>query len=65
MARSSTPELAAAYAPDGSDDAYDEVASRHVSAARILDLFRPYAGRIALVLLLIALATAAGLAAPF
>ncbi|ARO57116.1 multidrug ABC transporter ATP-binding protein [Methylorubrum zatmanii] len=65
MAYSSTPELAAAHAPDGSDDAYDEVASRHVSAARVLGLFRPYAGRIALVLLLIALATAAGLAAPF
>ncbi len=59
------PELAAAHAPDGSDDTYDEVASRHVSAARVLGLFRPYAGRIALVLLLIALATAAGLAAPF
>lgn len=41
------------------------MASRHVSAARVLGLFRPYAGRIALVLLLIALATAAGLAAPF
>ncbi|MGE7157181.1 ABC transporter ATP-binding protein [Methylorubrum rhodesianum] len=65
MAYSSTPELAAAHAPDESDDAYDEVASRHVSAARVLGLFRPYAGRIALVLLLIALATAAGLAAPF
>ncbi len=65
MAPSSMPELAAAHAPDGSDDTYDEVASRHVSAARVLGLFRPYAGRIALVLLLIALATAAGLAAPF
>lgn len=65
MAYSSTPELAAAHAADESDDAYDEVASRHVSAARVLGLFRPYAGRIALVLLLIALATAAGLAAPF
>ncbi|TNC08056.1 ABC transporter ATP-binding protein [Methylobacterium terricola] len=65
MAYSSTPELAAAHAPDESDDAYGEVASRHVSAARILGLFHPYAGRIALVLLLIALATAAGLAAPF
>ncbi|CAO4178379.1 ABC transporter related protein [Methylorubrum aminovorans] len=65
MSYSSSPELAAAHASDESDDAYDEVASRHVSAARVLGLFRPYAGRIALVLLLIALATAAGLAAPF
>ncbi|AWI86945.1 multidrug ABC transporter ATP-binding protein [Methylobacterium sp. DM1] len=65
MAHSSTPELAAAHTPDESDDAYDEVAARHVSAARVLGLFRPYAGRIALILGLIALATAAGLAAPF
>ena len=38
MAYSSTPELAAAHAADESDDAYDEVASRHVSAARVLGL---------------------------
>ncbi|WP_411902766.1 ABC transporter ATP-binding protein [Methylorubrum thiocyanatum] len=65
MAYSSTPELAAAHAPDESDDAYDVLAARHVPVTRILGLFRPYTGRIALVLLLIALATAAGLAAPF
>lgn len=59
--------LPAAHEADGLDDgaAYGELSARHVSAARVLGLFRPYAGRIALVLALIALATAAGLAAPF
>lgn len=65
MAYSSTLELAAAHAADGHDAAYDELAARHVSVTRILGLFHPYAGRIALILGLIALATAAGLAAPF
>ena len=65
MAHSSTFELAAARAPDEHDAAYDAMAARHVSVARVLGLFRPYAGRIALVFLLIALASAAGLAAPF
>lgn len=65
MAYSSTPELAAAHAADWHDAAYDELAARHVSVTRILGLFRPYAGRIALILGLIALATATGLAAPF
>ncbi|MFC6048468.1 ABC transporter ATP-binding protein, partial [Methylobacterium hispanicum] len=54
------------FAPEGADDPnYDDVATAHVSVARILGLFRPYRGRIALVLFLIALASAAGLAAPF
>lgn len=59
--------LSAAHGTDGCSDGaqYDELAARHVSAARVFGLFRPYAGRIALVLVLIALATAAGLAAPF
>ncbi|GEL41791.1 multidrug ABC transporter ATP-binding protein [Methylorubrum extorquens] len=54
------------FAPEGADDTtYEDLATVHVSVARILGLFRPYGGRIALVLLLIALASAAGLAAPF
>lgn len=54
------------FAPEGADDTtYEDLATEHVSVARILGLFRPYGGRIALVLLLIALASAAGLAAPF
>ncbi|AIQ90261.1 MULTISPECIES: ABC transporter ATP-binding protein [Methylobacterium] len=59
--------FAPAHGADGPDDltGYDDLAARHVSAGRVLGLFRPYAGRIALVLGLIALATAAGLAAPF
>ncbi len=65
MAQFSSTELAAAHAAGGQDAGYDERAARHVSVARVLGLFRPYAGRIALVLLLIALASAAGLAAPF
>ncbi len=56
MADPATTELAAAY---------DALAARHVSFARIRDLFRPYAGRIAVIVVLIALASAAGLAAPF
>ena len=59
--------FAPALGADGPDDltGYGDLAARHVSAGRVLGLFRPYAGRIALVLGLIALATAAGLAAPF
>ncbi|MGF3026677.1 ABC transporter ATP-binding protein [Methylobacterium aquaticum] len=54
------------FAPEAADDtAYDALATAHVSVARILGLFRPYRGRIALVLFLIALASAAGLASPF
>ena len=54
------------FAPEGADDTtYEDLATAHVSVARILGLFRPYRGRIALVLFLIALASAAGLAAPF
>ncbi|MDV2985138.1 UNVERIFIED_CONTAM: ABC transporter ATP-binding protein [Methylobacteriaceae bacterium AG10] len=54
------------FAPEGADDTtYEDLATTHVSVARILGLFRPYRGRIALVLFLIALASAAGLAAPF
>ncbi|WP_244936197.1 ABC transporter ATP-binding protein [Methylobacterium currus] len=54
------------FAPEGADDtAYEDLATAHVSVARILGLFRPYRGRIALILFLIALASAAGLAAPF
>ncbi|GJD34045.1 ABC transporter ATP-binding protein [Methylobacterium aerolatum] len=58
--------LASQFESEGADNtAYDEGATAHVSMARILGLFRPYRGRIALVLLLIALASATGLAAPF
>ncbi len=59
--------FAPVHGTDGPDDltGYGDLAARHVSAGRVLGLFRPYAGRIALVLGLIALATAAGLAAPF
>lgn len=54
------------FASDDADDTtYEDLATAHVSVARILGLFRPYGGRIALVLFLIALASAAGLAAPF
>ncbi|MGC5781178.1 ABC transporter ATP-binding protein [Methylobacterium sp. NFXW15] len=54
------------FEPEMADDtAYDDVATTHVSVARILGLFRPYRERIALVLVLIALALATGLAAPF
>ncbi|MCF4129570.1 ABC transporter ATP-binding protein [Methylobacterium sp. SyP6R] len=54
------------FASDDADDTtYEDLATAHVSMARILGLFRPYGGRIALVLFLIALASAAGLAAPF
>jgi ATP-binding cassette subfamily B protein len=66
MASPPTLELPAGQATDQHGAAtYDEMAAKHVSVARILGLFRPYTGRIALVLLLIALASAAGLAAPF
>lgn len=67
MGTTSMTGLSAAHGTDGCSDGaqYDELAARHVSAARVFGLFRPYAGRIALVLVLIALATAAGLAAPF
>lgn len=59
--------FAPVHGTDGPDDltGYGDLAARHVSAGRVLGLFRPYAGRIALVLGLIALATTAGLAAPF
>ncbi|WP_345821682.1 ABC transporter ATP-binding protein [Methylobacterium fujisawaense] len=59
--------FAPVHGTDGPDDltGYGDLAARHVSAGRVLGLFRPYAGRIALVLGLIALATATGLAAPF
>ncbi len=54
------------FAPEGADDTtYEDLATAYVSVARILGLFRPYRRRIALVLFLIALASAAGLAAPF
>ncbi|SEP50665.1 ATP-binding cassette, subfamily B [Methylobacterium sp. ap11] len=50
---------------DADNTTYEDLATAHVSVARILGLFRPYGRRIALVLFLIALASAAGLAAPF
>ncbi len=58
MAQSSSTELAAAHAPDEHDAAYDEMAARRVSAACVLGLYRPSAGRIVLAFLLIALAAA-------
>lgn len=67
MGSTSIHGFAPVHGTDGPDDltGYGDLAARHVSAGRVLGLFRPYAGRIALVLGLIALATAAGLAAPF
>jgi ATP-binding cassette subfamily B protein len=67
MGSTSMHGFAPVHGTDGPDDltGYGDLAARHVSAGRVLGLFRPYAGRIALVLGLIALATAAGLAAPF
>ncbi len=67
MGSTSMDGFAPARGADGPGDAaeYGDLAARHVSVARILTLFRPYAGRIALVIGLIALASAAGLAAPF
>lgn len=47
------------------DEEYDELASDHVSVTRIARLFVPYRGRLTAVLVLIAIAAAAGVAVPF
>lgn len=44
---------------------YDELATRHVSLGRVLALFKPYRKRIALVIVLMLVASATGLAGPF
>ncbi|HEV2501646.1 MAG TPA: ABC transporter ATP-binding protein [Mesorhizobium sp.] len=44
---------------------YDELADTHVSARRVLGLFKPYRGRVATVLVLILLAAVAGVGSPF
>ncbi|WP_116131713.1 ABC transporter ATP-binding protein [Tropicimonas sp. IMCC34043] len=46
-------------------DAYGELAARHVSMRRVLQLFAPYRPRIAAVVALMILASAIGLAGPF
>ncbi|WP_174801367.1 ABC transporter ATP-binding protein [Martelella limonii] len=46
-------------------DAYDGLAARHVSMRRVLALFAPYRKRIAMVMLLMVVASATGLAGPF
>ncbi|MCD1635161.1 ABC transporter ATP-binding protein/permease [Martelella mediterranea] len=46
-------------------DAYDGIAARHVSMRRVLVLFAPYRKRIAMVMLLMVVASATGLAGPF
>lgn len=46
-------------------DAYDGLAARHVSMRRVLPLFAPYRKRIAVVMLLMVVASATGLAGPF
>ena len=46
-------------------DAYDGLAARHVSMRRVLALFAPYRKRIAVVMLLMVVASATGLAGPF
>lgn len=47
------------------DLSYDELADAHVSWARVLDLFRPYLGRLLRLLALIIASSVAGIAAPF
>ncbi|MBA8879307.1 ABC transporter ATP-binding protein [Phyllobacterium myrsinacearum] len=47
------------------DLSYDHLAAKHVSLRRVLGLFKAYAGRLALVLVLILLSSVAGIAAPF
>ncbi|WP_079210903.1 ABC transporter ATP-binding protein [Brucella pituitosa] len=47
-----------------SDD-YDSLATRHVSLRRVLALFKPYRNRIAVVIVLMLIASATGLAGPF
>ncbi|MET4898305.1 ABC transporter ATP-binding protein [Sphingomonadaceae bacterium jetA1] len=47
------------------DGEYSELAEKHVSLRRIAALFRPYAGRLALVLGLIVFSSIAGVASPF
>jgi len=44
---------------------YDELATRHVSLGRVLALFKPYRKRIAVVIVLMLVASATGLAGPF
>lgn len=50
---------------ESKDCSYDELAAKHVSVRRVLGLFRAYAGRLIVVLVLIVLSSAAGIAAPF
>ncbi|MCV9940652.1 ABC transporter ATP-binding protein/permease [Boseaceae bacterium BT-24-1] len=47
------------------DFSYDELAATHVSARRVLGLFKPYVGRVLAVLILILVSSIAGIAAPF
>lgn len=46
-------------------DDYDNLATRHVSLRRVLALFKPYRNRIAVVIVLMLIASATGLAGPF
>ncbi len=50
---------------DSDESSYDALAATHVSVRRVLGLFRPYLGRVLFVLVLIILASLAGVAAPF
>lgn len=47
------------------DPLYDHLAAKHVSLRRVLGLFKAYAGRLAFVLVLILLSSAAGILSPF
>lgn len=50
---------------DDDDFSYDELAAAHVSWKRVLELFKPYLGRIMFLLALIVVSSIAGIAAPF
>lgn len=47
------------------DSSYDELAAKHVSVRRVLGLFKTYAARLILLLILIVASSALGIASPF
>lgn len=47
------------------DDAYHDLAANHVSAGRILALFKPYKRQILRVVILLLFGSAVGMASPF
>lgn len=50
---------------EAEDDSYEELAGGHVSSRRVLALFRPYRGRLLLLLALIIVSSVASIASPF